>query len=445
MAMYRSSEPLPEDEAPSIHTGASSGADAEEPEAGDAPLETGPRSQKGAQETALRPEGSPSEGGVKKHPFFLSVPRNLEGLALDELRELGIPGGEAKGLGIDIALSQEEAYRIVYNSRLVSRVLRPLTLFPCPTVEALYQKARSMRWTRLLGPDKTFSITASVRDSNITHSQYATLTLKDAMVDSIRDETGARPSVDRDRPDLRFDLHLHGNLATLSLYYSDGAMFRRGYRTNSVEAPLKENLAAGILRFARYTPDTPLVDFFCGSGTFLIEAAFMATATPAGYLRRKQGFEKNPDFNPALWDKVKKESDAKIIPLRQGLIKGYDRDGYAIEAAKDNLSRTPFWGKVVFVRKAFEDIHASGDRFEKTLVVSNPPYGKRLGEEEEMPGFYEALGRFFRERFSESRAVLMMPRDEDEKHLGIKGKKRLRVDNGDMEVRVNEYALGMKD
>ncbi len=227
---------------------------------------------------------------------------------------MGIEGGEID-LGVSIPLSRDEAYRIVYGSRLASRVLRPLSVFDCSSPEELYDNAAAFNWSLLIQPGQTFKITATVSDSSITHNHYAALKLKDAIVDSLREARGDRPHVDRDDPDIRIDLFLRRDQATLSLYYSDGALHRRGYRKQAVEAPLKENLAAALLRFSGWNGKQKLCDFFCGSGTILMEAAMMVTKTPAGFFRATQGFETLPDFSKEAWEKIKLEMDSQIVPL----------------------------------------------------------------------------------------------------------------------------------
>nr|MDQ3002905.1 THUMP domain-containing protein [Fibrobacterota bacterium] len=289
-------------------------------------------------------ETQPEAGrqGPARHAFFISTPRNLEPLLEEELRELGIVDVKLAYLGVEAKLSREEVYRVVYASRLASRVLRPLATFPCRNPDELYEHAVKFNWARILKEGQTLKVTASVSDSAITHSQYAALKLKDAVVDSLRERTGARPSIDRETPDVRLDLFLRHDQATISLYYSDGIMHRRGYRIQAVDAPLKENLAAAVLLFAKWKGDKPLLDLFCGSGTFLIEAAMIATHMPAGFFRETQGFETLPDFSVSLWEKVKNEFTKNMLALPKGLITGVDISARAMAATRANLARTPF-------------------------------------------------------------------------------------------------------
>jgi 23S rRNA (guanine2445-N2)-methyltransferase / 23S rRNA (guanine2069-N7)-methyltransferase len=192
--------------------------------------------------------------GSARHPFFISTPRNLEPLLAEELKEMGITEVTVRPLGVEATMSREEGYRVVYGSRLASRVLRPLATFPCRDPEELYAQAARFNWTRIMKTDQTLKVTASVSDSTITHSHYAALKLKDAIVDNLREKTGERPSIDRETPDVRLDLYLRQDQATISLYYSDGIMHRRGYpscgwRTKAAPSPFRDRIPRFSGRF----------------------------------------------------------------------------------------------------------------------------------------------------------------------------------------------------
>jgi len=356
-----------------------------------------------------------------------------------ELLELGITGGKTEYLGVSIPLSRTEAYRVVYGSRLASRVLRPLANFTCRNPDELYAHAAAFNWGAIIKPDQTFMVTAAVSDSGITHSQYAALKLKDAVVDSLRNKFGSRPDIDREDPDIRLDLFLRKDEATLSLYYSDGAMHRRGYRKHTVEAPIRENLAAALLRFTGWNGESRLYDFFCGSGTILIEAAMIATQTPPGAFRKLQGFESLPDFSREIWDGVKAEFDAKISPLPHGLIFGFDIDSRALGACRANLEGTPFASAIALTQKDFQKLEGP---FRGVTVVSNPPYGVRMGESAEaLHALYENIGRFLKTKCPNSRACILLPDPDLQKDIWFKPTKYLMLDNGGLDVRANLYAV----
>jgi len=387
-------------------------------------------------------EDNESESGRKgpaRHAFFISTPRNLEPLLEAELRGLGITDVKPVYLGVEAKLSREEVYRVVFASRLASRVLRPLATFTCKTPDELYEHAARFNWGRILKEGQTLKVSASVSDSAITHSHYAALKLKDAVVDNLREKTGARPSIDKETPDVRLDLFLRKDQATISLYYSDGIMHRRGYRIQAVDAPLKENLAAAVLLFAGYKGDKPLLDLFCGSGTFLIEAAMIATHTPAGFFRETQGFETLPDFSPSLWAKVKAEFTGRILPLPKGLLTGVDISARAMAATRANLARTPYLDAVKLIQKDFARLEGP---YENRVVVANPPYGVRLEDSQEgLREFYAGLGQFLKTKCPSSRAYVLIPTPDLEKEIWFKPERRLAIDNGALEIGVVEYSI----
>lgn len=389
----------------------------------------------------MEESAAPSEGGkgAARHAFFISCPRNLESLLAEELRELGISGAKPVYLGVEAQLSREEVYRVVYCSRLGSRVLRPMATFPCRNPDELYEHAVQFNWSKILRTGQTLKVSASVSDSAITHSQYAALKLKDAVVDSLREHTGARPSIDRETPDVRLDLFLRHDQATISLYYSDGIMHRRGYRIQAVDAPLKENLAAAVLRFAKWKGEKPLVDLFCGSGTFLIEGAMIATHTPAGFFRESQGFEPLPDFSASLWQKVKTEADKGILPLPKGLVTGIDISARAMAATRANLARTPWIDAIKLVQKDFTKLEGP---YPDRVIVANPPYGVRLEDTQEgLQEFYKALGQFLKVKCAGSKAYVLIPEGELHKEIWFKPERRLDIDNGALSVAIVEYAI----
>jgi putative N6-adenine-specific DNA methylase len=383
-----------------------------------------------------------------RHPFFVACARNLEPMLLNELKELGVTGVRMGHLGVEAELSREDVYRVVYGSRLASRVLRPLADFDCPSDDALYENARDLNWAAIIRPGQTFKVSATVADSNITHSQFAALRLKDAIVDVIRDERGDRPDVDKDNPDVRLNLFIHRDKAVISLYYSTGVMHKRGYRANAVEAPLKENLAAALLRLAHWDPiekSEPLRDFFCGSGTILLEAAMLATRTPPGWFRATQGFEALPDFNAETWAKVKAEFDAAIIPLAPGLIGGADIDAQAVLSARANFKRTP-WASAVSI--GLGDFRKLEGDYSGAVIVTNPPYGIRVGADGETPDaksvaavhkLYEDFGYFLKTRCPNSRACILFPDTSLEKDIWFKPVRGMFIDNGAISVRANVY------
>ncbi len=260
----------------------------------------------------------------------------------------------------------ENVYKINYTSRIAARVLWPLVEFRCLDKEDLYNFARKIDWGLYLNVNQTFAIDANVSHKNLRNSLYAALVVKDAICDYFRDKCGKRPSIDTANPDVQLNLFILNTLAVLSLDTSGAPLYKRGYRKESVEAPIQENIAAGILQHVGYQDS--LSDPFCGSGTFLIEAAMKKTNTPAGFWRKSYGFFHMPEYNETHWLAFKKAQDEKIIPLPENLLFGSDIN---ITPVKRNVDQTPF--KIIIAQKNVRNLMTPA-----SLIVCNPPYGKRL-------------------------------------------------------------------
>jgi 23S rRNA (guanine2445-N2)-methyltransferase / 23S rRNA (guanine2069-N7)-methyltransferase len=232
--------------------------------------------------------------GQVRHTFFATCPKGIESLLADELRALGGEPVRETRAGVRFEGELRVAYRACLWSRLASRVLLPLAEFSAPSAEALYEGVRSIAWAAHIAPTGSLAVDSSVSQSAINHSHFAALKVKDAIVDQLRDAAGQRPSIDTDRPDVRVNLYLHRDAATVSLDLSGESLHRRGYRAESVAAPMKENLAAAVLIRAGWPAAArsgmPLVDLLCGSGTLPIEAAMMAGDVAPGLLRDYYGF-----------------------------------------------------------------------------------------------------------------------------------------------------------
>ncbi|MBU4230263.1 MAG: class I SAM-dependent RNA methyltransferase, partial [Proteobacteria bacterium] len=315
----------------------------------------------------------------KNNSYFAQVAENVEPLAERELAALGATQVNPVYRGVYFTATPEALYRIVYQTRLCTRVLAPLLHFDCHSTKYLYKTALTIPWVELFDREQTFVITATVSDSKITHSQYASLCLKDAIVDQFQEKFGARPNVDKRNPDLIFNLHIHKNTAVISLDASGGSLHRRGYRQESVEAPIQESLAASIIDLTQWDGERTLIDPMCGSGTLLCEGLMRYCRIPAAYLWENFGFMYFPDFAPEIWQQVKAEADAQIRSLPEGLIMGSDAAKLAVKAARINLGQLPYGKEVVVRTSRFQEL----EPISNAVIVSNPPYGVRLGAQAE--------------------------------------------------------------
>ena len=323
--------------------------------------------------------------------IFVTCPTGIEALLAEELKEFGIPNVRKGFRGVYVPQEMSNVYKINYCSRLATRVLYPIKQFTCKNKEDLYEHAKRIPWQQYMTLKKTFAIDSNVSHPMLRNSLYASLVLKDGICDFFRDKCGERPSVETQDPDVQLNLFIHDEKATISLDTSGAPLFKRGWRTEATEAPIQESLAAAILRLANYSPDDVLCDPFCGSGTFLMEAAMIATKTPPGFFRKHWGFFNLPEFSEAEWKKVKAEADAQRIPLQKGKIMGADKDPRAVDLALAHLKKAGF-EEIEVVRK---DIRSYYPTISPNLVVTNPPYGVRLSVSADL---FVALARFLKNR-----------------------------------------------
>mgnify|MGYP006280752331 CR=1 FL=1 len=369
--------------------------------------------------------------------YFVQVADDLAELAGEELRSLGAGDVATVYRGLRITADPATLYRVNLHSRLVNRVLAPLATFDCHSDRYLYKRVKEIPWEDFLTTEQTLAVFAQVSHSRIKHSRYAALKLKDAVVDRFRDRTGRRPSVDTRAPDLWINLHLDNNRATVSLDTSGGSLHRRGYRRSSVEAPMIETLAAAVVCMTGWEGASPLYDPLCGSGTLLCEAFLLASKTPAGFLRDSFGFERLPDFDPGLWDRVRQQGLAGIRTLPPGLISGSDRDPEAVQAARQNCSLLDHGGAIQVARRDMFDIPA----LEDTTIVCNPPYGIRLGNRSDLGDFYKRLGDFLKQRCTGSTAFIYFGDRTLLKSIGLRPTWKKPLRNAGLDGRLARFEL----
>jgi putative N6-adenine-specific DNA methylase len=375
----------------------------------------------------------------KNNKFFAQVPGMMEAFCEEELKELGAKNTEISYRGVYFEADLESLYRINYTSRLISRVLAPLITFHCPNTNTLIKNAEKVKWEKIFSVDKTFAISASVAKSQITNSLYASQCLKDGIADYFRKvSNGIRPNVNTVSPDVRINLHIEKDEAVISLDTSGESLHKRGYRLLAGEAPMQETLAAMILRISKWDGQNPLWDCMCGSGTIICEALMHYCRIPAQYLRKNFGFFYLPGFDKSIWEKVKSGCDQKIRPLPKGLISGSDKSQRVIEVAKENLSRLPFSDAVDISCHPFQHVK----QFENGTLITNPPYGIRMGELEEAKSLYTELGDFLKQKCKGTTAFIYMGDPVLRKSIGLKTSKRIPLVNGKLEgvlVKIDSY------
>jgi len=373
----------------------------------------------------------------KNWRFFAQIGEGLEEEGARELTELGAVEPAPAFRGVHFGADFPTLCRINYQTRLCTRILAPLISFDCHSTKYLYKTAVQLPWEELLGPDGTMAVAATVAHSAINHSKYAALCLKDALADHYMELYQRRPNVDRDHPDLQLNLHIDRNRAVISLDTSGSSLHRRGYRQESVAAPIQETLAAAIIRLSGWDGSRPLVDPFCGSGTLLCEALMHQARIPAAYLRQRFGFESLPDFKRPEWERERRRLDRLYREVAPGLISGFDLDRTAVKASRTNLSLLP-GGREVGVAKAdFRELES----LENTVIVANPPYGIRLGDQESSGSLLKEFGDFLKWRCRGAEVYLYFGRKEMLKQIGLRPAWKKPLKNGGLDGVLAKYLL----
>ncbi len=374
----------------------------------------------------------------KNRIYFAQIADGFETLARSELESLGATQIKAAYRGLHFQTDPAGLYRINYQSRLISRVLAPLSAFKCEDRSALYQASKSIDWSRFFSLEQTFGIFSNVSGNDkLRHSKFAALCVKDAIADQFRERSGQRPNVDKTDPDVWIHLLVNKKRAVLSLDTSGGSLHKRGYRKESVTAPMKETLAAAMVALAGWQGDRPLYDPMCGSGTLLCEALMRAGRIPAGYLRRFFGFQNLPDFEAPLWQKVKSRADADIRPIARGMVSGSDIAHRAVRAARANCKSLPDGHATEIHKQDFAKIGG----LENSVIVCNPPYGLRLNSDQDLGAFYKTLGDFLKRRCTGSHAYIYFGNREMIKRIGLKPAWKKPMRNAGLDGRVVKYEL----
>ncbi len=373
----------------------------------------------------------------KNNRYFAQISDSLKEAGAEELSELGAEEIRPDFSGVYFTADRSTLYRINYLTRLFSRCLAPLISFACHDSEMLYQKARQIEWEDFFNEDTTFAIQGNVSDSAITHSKYAALRLKDAIADHLRGKIGRRPDVSVRNPDILLNLHIRNDLAVIGFDTSGGALHRRGYREETVSAPMQETVAAAIIRFSEWDGIIPLYDPLCGSGTLLCEALMRYSNIPAGVFRTRFGFEFLPDFDRSIWEQVKKEADGHIRELPKGLIAGSDVSAEAVSAARTNLMGLHYGNNVSVEKVDFRRLPALG----KHAIVTNPPYGIRMGRDENLAVFYRNFGDFLKQKCKGSTAFVYFGDRQHIKRIGLKTAWKKPIKIGGLDGRLVKYEI----
>jgi putative N6-adenine-specific DNA methylase len=371
--------------------------------------------------------------------MFVTCARGLEPYLAHELRQLGAQQVEPGRGGVGCRGDRLLVYRANLWLRTAVRVLVPILQAPVHSPEELYEAVQTIDWTELLTPEQTLAVDCNVRDSAITHSHYAALKTKDAICDQFVARLGRRPSVDTERPSLGLNLHIHRNVAILSLDSSWDSLHKRGYRPHLNRAPLNEALAAGLVLHSGWQPELPLVDPMCGSGTLLIEAAWLATNRAPGLTRKHFGFMGWRDFDIAQFTAIRDEARRAMRPVANLRLVGSDRRRDAIDFASKNARAAGVGHLLRLQQREVRDFQPPAGP--PGLILCNPPYGERIGERAEVVELYRTFGEVLRRRCRGWRALVFVSADGPIQALGLPVKQQSPFFNGSIPCRLVELDL----
>lgn len=412
---------------------------------------------------------SSSAYGTDKYIAISS--RGIEPVTADELRRLGATDIREYVGAVHFTASQAQFYRACMQLRTVSRIVKPLKDFAAGTPEMLYSQVRRIPWELYLNSQKTLAVYATIegaggrsRDVNdksrqtqptrggkkpqkpeskakgITHSQYAALKIKDAIVDRLRHEQGARPNVDTVNPDLRIHAYFAGGRCTLSLDATGASLHERGYRTLTTAAPMKESLAAAIIDLTGWTGTVPLYDPMCGSGTLVIEAARKAARIHPGLSRDRYACQRWPDYDSFVWQQTIAAMKSERLDQLSAPIFASDSDPASIRAAQANAKAAGVEQFIQFEVKRIEDSTPPSDS--PGVLVVNPPYGERLGKDDALSELYGKIGQVWTERFAGWTAFFFAGNLGLTRDLGLEATARYKLYNGPIDCRLLKFPLG---
>ncbi|RME14169.1 MAG: RNA methyltransferase [Bdellovibrio sp.] len=371
--------------------------------------------------------------------FIAMTSQGLVDPLYEELKELGVKSVQKKGLSkVEFQSSWEGAYRVNLCSRIATRVLLPVLDFVAYKNEELYQQVKKHDFTKYISPDQTLAVDAKVKQSHFKDQRFVALKVKDAIVDQFWKKYGRRPDVRVKSPHLRVVVKVHKATVSIAIDTSGESLSQRGYRKEAGEAPLREHLAAGLLRMAGWSVDKPVIDPMCGSGTILIEAAMMARNLAPGGGRKHFAFQFWKTFKQEAWEKVVQEVMEQEKPRSPFLFYGYDIDKKVLEKAKKNAQRAGVEEDIVFKRQPVSLLEPP---VKEGILIVNPPYGERLGSEEVSKDAYRDLAFSLKRNFKGWTCWLLSGNEEMTRALRLKASLKVPVYNGPIECRFLKYEI----
>ena len=358
----------------------------------------------------------------------------LEEILAEELRKLGAQDVKPMNRAVSFKGDTGFMYKANLNLRTALRILKPIDHFQAHDEKELYHKLCEIDWTEIFNLDSTFATNATTHSEVFTHSKYASLVMKDAIVDTFRKKFDKRPNVDPEMPDVSINLHIAKHTCTISLDSSGDSLYKRGYKSNAVTAPINEVLAAGLILLSDWNRISDFHDPMCGSGTLLIEAALIAYNIPVNIFRDRFGFEGWHDFDKKLWEKIKEVSLDKETQYC-GKITGSDNFQKAVRISRKNIENALLSDNIkVKTEDFFNNTIEAG-----TFVLFNPPYGERIPIE--VYEFYEKVGNTLKHNYKGCSVWLISSDIENMKFIGLRPSRKIKVMNGKLECSFRKFEV----
>ena len=359
----------------------------------------------------------------------------LEPVLANELTQLGAKNVQVGRRMVSFTGDKEMMYRANFQLHTAIRILKPIKHFKALSADDVYEGVKDIDWTEHLSLDKTFAVDSVVFSEEFRHSKFVAYKVKDAIVDQFREKTGNRPNISVSNPDMRLHIHIAEDQCTLCLDSSGESLHRRGYRQESVEAPLNEVLAAGMILMTGWRGETDFIDPMCGSGTLLIEAALIARNMAPGLFRKEFAFEKWPDFDADLFDKIYNDDSNEREFTHH--IYGYDADIKAVNTARLNVKAAGLTSDITVEEQDFKNFTQPK---EKSIMVTNPPYGERISTSD-LLGTYKMIGERLKHQFTGNEAWVLSYREECLSQIGLKPSIKIPLFNGSLECEFRKYQM----
>ncbi len=375
----------------------------------------------------------------KEFQMLAKTFKGLEQVLAKELVELGANNVQIERRAVSFTGDKRMLYMANFCLRTASRILVPITQFKARHTDDIYEQVKHIDWSEYMTTQMTFQIDATVYSDYFRHSQFVTYRVKDAIVDWWMERGGVRPSVKLTNPDLYLNVHIGGDIVTVSLDSSGESLHKRGYRVANTQAPINEALAAGMLLLAGWNGQGDFYDPMCGSGTLLIEAAMIARNIAPGIYRKGFAFEKWANFDADLFEDV--YSDDSREREFEHKIYGSDAGFYAVQTATKNIESAGLQRDIEVKQIRVQELRLADQDTDGALVMINPPYGERLAQDKDVLNLYKDMGTALKHQFSGATAWIISSNDEALKCIGLRPAKRVRLVNGDLDCWFNQYVL----